>query len=106
MKKLVLVDGNAIIHRAYHALPPLNNSKGIPTNAVYGFFTMLFKIIEDLKPEYLIVCFDRAAPTFRKQLYVGYQATRPALSDDLSPQFGMVDKALDSAKIVRFGIDG
>ena len=105
MNKLVLIDGNAILHRAFHALPPMNN-KGTPTNAVYGFFTMLFKIIEDLKPEYLIVCFDRKAPTFRKQMYVGYQATRPTVSNDLSPQFDLTDKALDSAKIAHFGIDG
>lgn len=105
MKKLILIDGNAILHRAFHALPPMNNN-GVPTNAVYGFFTMLFKIIEDLKPYYLIVCFDRAAPTFRKQMYVGYQATRPALSDDLSPQFKMTDEALDAAKIAHFGIEG
>ena len=105
MNKLVLIDGNAILHRAFHALPPMSNN-GIPTNAVYGFFTMLFKIIEDLKPEYLIVCFDRAAPTFRKQLYVGYQATRPSLSADLSPQFAMTDKALEAAKIAHFGING
>jgi DNA polymerase-1 len=106
MKKLVLIDGNAILHRAYHALPPLNNKDGKPTNAVYGFFTMLFKIIEDLKPEYLIVCFDREKPTFRKELYVGYQGSRPKLADDLSPQFGMVHKALDEAKINHCGIDG
>ena len=74
MKKLVLIDGNAILHRAFHALPPMSNN-GVPTNAVYGFFTMLFKIIEDLRPEYLIVCFDRAAPTFRKQMYENYFAT-------------------------------
>ena len=106
MKKLVLIDGNAIMHRAYHALPPLNNSKGIPTNAVYGFFSMLLKIMEDLRPEYLVVCFDRKAPTFRKQMYVGYQATRPALSDDFIPQIESVHKVLDAAKIVHFGIDG
>jgi DNA polymerase-1 len=106
MKKLVLIDGNAILHRAFHALPPLNNSKGQPTNAVYGFFSMLFKIIEDLKPEYLIVCFDRKKPTFRKQMYVGYQARRPKMSDDLVPQFDIVHKALDSAGIQHFGIDG
>ena len=106
MKKLVLVDGNAIIHRAFHALPLLTTKGGKPTNAVYGFFTMLFKIIEDLKPEYLIVCFDKAAPTFRKQMYVGYQATRPKISDDLSPQFGMIHKALDEAKVKHFEIDG
>lgn len=106
MKKLVLIDGNAILHRAYHALPPLNNSKGIPTNAVYGFFSMLLKIIEDLRPEYLIVCFDRKAPTFRKQMYVGYQATRPSLADDFVPQIKLVHKALDGAKISHIGIDG
>lgn len=106
MKKLVLIDGNAIIHRAYHALPPLNNKDGAPTNAVYGFFSMLFKIITDLRPEYLIVCFDKKAPTFRKQMYVGYQAKRPKMSDDLIPQIDIVHKALDSAKIQHFEIDG
>jgi len=67
---------------------------------------MLLKIVEDLNPEYLVVCFDKKAPTFRKQLYVGYQATRPKPSDDLIPQFDMVHKALDSAKIKHFEVDG
>lgn len=106
MRKLVVIDGNAILHRAFHAIPPLNNSKGVPTNAVYGFFSMLFKIIEDLRPEYLVVCFDKKAPTFRKQMYVGYQAKRPKMSDDLIPQVDIVHKALDSAKIKHFEIDG
>ncbi len=106
MKKLILIDGNAILHRAFHAIPPLNNKDGIPTNAVYGFFSMLFKIIGDLRPEYLIVCFDKKAPTFRKQMYVGYQAKRPKMPDDLVPQIDMVHKALDSAKIQHFEIDG
>jgi len=106
MQKLVVIDGNAIIHRAFHALPPLNSADGKPTNAVYGFFSMLIKVIGDLKPEYLLVCFDRKAPTFRKQLYVGYQASRPAMSDDLVPQIDVIHKALDKAKISHFGIDG
>ena len=106
MKKLVLIDGNAIIHRAFHALPPLNNKDGLPTNAVYGFFMMLLKLVEDLQPEYLVVCFDKKAPTFRKQLYSGYQATRPKMSDDLSPQFEVIHKALDKAKITHFEVDG
>src|ERR1035437_8134432 len=106
MKKLVLIDGNAIIHRAFHALPPLNNKDGLPTNAVYGFFMMLLKLVEDLQPEYLVVCFDKKAPTFRKQLYSGYQATRPKMSDDLSPQFEVIHKALDKAKIAHFEVDG
>jgi len=106
MKKLVLIDGNAILHRAFHALPPLNNKDGIPTNAAYGFFMMFFKIIEGLHPEYLIVCFDKAAPTFRKQMYVGYQSKRPKMSDDLVPQIDLVHKTLDQAKIKHFEIDG
>lgn len=106
MRKLVLIDGNAILHRAFHALPPLTSEDGQPTNAVYGFFAMLFKIIEDLKPEYLIVCFDKKAPTFRKQMYVGYQAKRPKMSEDLVPQIDVLHKALDSAKIPHFEIDG
>lgn len=106
MQKLVLIDGNAILHRAYHALPPMNSKDGKPTNAVYGFFSMLVKIMNDLKPEYLVVCFDRAKPTFRKEMYVGYQAKRPQMSDDLVPQVDMVHKALDSGKINHFGIDG
>ncbi len=106
MKKLVLIDGNAILHRAFHALPPLNNKDGIPTNAVYGFFSMLFKIIVDIRPEYLIVCFDKKAPTFRKQMYVGYQAKRPTMSDDLVPQIELVHKALDCAQVQHFEIDG
>ncbi|HYM64942.1 MAG TPA: 5'-3' exonuclease H3TH domain-containing protein, partial [Candidatus Sulfotelmatobacter sp.] len=63
-------------------------------------------IIEDLRPEYLVVCFDRKAPTFRKQMYVGYQATRPSLSDDFIPQIELDHKALDAAKINHLGIDG
>jgi DNA polymerase-1 len=106
MEKLILIDGNAILHRAFHAIPPLNNKDGTPTNAVYGFFSMLFKLIIDLKPEYLIVCFDKKAPTFRKTMYVGYQAKRPKMSDDLVPQINIVHKALDSARIPHFEIDG
>ncbi len=106
MEKLVIIDGNAIVHRAYHALPPMNTKSGKPTNAVYGFFSMLLKLLADLKPEYLIVCFDRPKPTFRKQMYVGYQAKRPKMSDDLVPQIDLLHKALDKAKIAHFEIDG
>ena len=68
MSKLVLIDGNAILHRAYHALPKTLTAKGgEPINAVYGFTSMLLKIIEDLKPTHLAVAFDRKEPTFRKK---------------------------------------
>src|SRR3989344_2662215 len=107
MSKLVLVDGNAIVHRAYHALPPLSKREdGQLTNAVYGFFSMVLKIVGDLNPDNLIVCFDRAAPTFRKQMYVGYQATRPKMDDDLSGQFKIIREVLEKAKICIFDLDG
>ena len=107
MSRLVLVDGNAIVHRAYHALPPLNKREdGQLTNAVYGFFSMVLKIVGDIAPENLIVCFDRAAPTFRKQMYVGYQATRPKMEDELSGQFVIIHEVLEKAKICIFELDG
>jgi DNA polymerase-1 len=106
MKKLILIDGNAILHRAFHALPPLTNKEGVLTNAVYGFFSMILKISADLKPDYLIVCFDRPKPTFRQELYVGYQAQRPSMDEDLVPQIDLVHKGLEEAKIPIFEVDG
>lgn len=106
MRTFVIVDGHAILHRAYHALPPLTNKKGIVVNAVYGFCSMLLKIIEDLKPSYIAVCFDRAAPTFRQELYVGYQQHRPKMADDLVPQIDLIHKVLEKMHVAVFEIDG
>jgi len=106
VKKLILIDGNAILHRAYHALPPLTNRDGIVVNAVYGFFSMFLKILEDQKPDFVIVCFDKKAPTFRKELFVGYQAKRPKMSDDLIPQVKFVHEILAKAKVEIFEVDG
>ncbi len=106
MKKLILIDGNAILHRAFHALPPLTNKDGIIVNAVYGFFSMFLKIMEDQKPDFIVVCFDKKAPTFRKELFVGYQAKRPKMSDDLVPQIKFVHEVLEKAKVEIFEVDG
>jgi len=106
VSKLVLIDGNAIVHRAFHALPPLNNKNGQVTNAVYGFFSMVLKVVGDLRPEHLIVCFDRAAPTFRKELYVGYQSQRPKMVSELSSQFVLLHEVLEKAGIKVFEVDG
>ena len=106
MRKLVLIDGNAILHRAFHALPPLTNKEGTIVNAVYGFLSMFLKILDDLKPQYIIVCFDKKAPTFRQQLFVGYQAKRPKMADDLVPQIQKVHEVLEKAKVKIFEIDG
>ena len=99
MSKLVLIDGNAILHRAYHALPPLTTKRGEPINAVYGFISMLLRIIQDLKPTHIAVAFDRKEPTFRHEAFADYQAQRPAMEKELSGQF---EKARDV--ISAFGI--
>ncbi len=106
MNRFVVIDGNAIIHRAFHALPPLTSKKGEIVNAVYGFFSMFLKILQDLKPSYIAVCFDRPKPTFRQELYVGYQAKRPKMADELVPQIQIIHDILDKAKISIFEIDG
>lgn len=106
MERFILIDGNAILHRAYHALPPLNNKDGQLTNAVYGFFSMFLKIFQDQKPNFVAVCFDRPKPTFRKTLYVGYQAKRPKMDDELVPQIGMVHEVLEKAGVSIFEVDG
>ena len=76
-KKLVLIDGHALVHRAFHALPPtLNSPQGVPTNAVFGFTSVLLKMIKDLQPDYIAATFDLAAPTFRHEEFAEYKAHR------------------------------
>lgn len=94
MNRLVLIDGNAILHRAYHALPPLTSRDGKVVNAVYGFFGMMFRVTEDLKPTHFAVAFDTEKPTFRHAAYVGYQAHRPRLESDLAEQIGLTQELL------------
>jgi DNA polymerase I len=107
MEKLLLIDGNAIVHRAYHALPQtLTLADGTVINAVYGFFSMLFNVVSDLKPEYLIVTFDISKPTYRQSLYAGYQEHRPAMADNLSPQFDLIHKALKKMNVVIYELKG
>ncbi|HUC20443.1 MAG TPA: hypothetical protein VMR98_03040, partial [Candidatus Polarisedimenticolaceae bacterium] len=81
--RLVLVDGSAVFHRGYHAIPHLSNAEGIPTNATYGFTMILLKVLADLKPKYAIVTWDKSSDTFRKELYPEYKATRKKQPDDL-----------------------
>jgi len=106
MRRLILIDGHAILHRAYHALPPLTTSDGRQVNAVFGFISMLLRVIADLKPDHLVVTFDRPKPTFRKQLYVGYQSKRPKMDSDLVPQIEIVHKVLQEMNIPVFEMDG
>ena len=84
--RVILLDSHAILHRAYHALPDFSTAKGEPTGALYGLSTMLIKIIEDLKPDYVIACFDMAGPTYRHEAYKEYKLGRKKTDDDLVVQ--------------------
>jgi len=107
MKKLVLIDGHAILHRAYYALPKtLKTRKGEMLNAVYGFTRMLLKVISDLKPTYLAVTFDLPKPTFRHKEYIGYQAQRPKMETELKNQIERIYQVVRALNIPIFAVEG
>lgn len=107
MSKLLLIDGNAIIHRAYHALPPLtSNNTNEPINAVYGFISMMLRVIEIIKPTHIIVAWDTPKPTFRHAEYSNYQAHRPRGDSELISQFGLMRKVLDAMDIPQYSMEG
>src|SRR5947207_337551 len=99
MPSLHLIDAHAYLHRAYHALPPLTTSKGEPVNAVYGFLRMIVKIIREYKPDYLAVCFDTAAPTFRHEAFAAYKATRKETDEALISQFPLAREAVKALSL-------
>jgi DNA polymerase I len=104
---LVLIDGHAIIHRAFHAVPEdLATSKGEVVNATFGFTSILIKALTDIKPDYIAVAFDRPAPTFRHQQFVEYKAHRPALPDIMRPQFGRIREIVEAFGIPIYEKDG
>ncbi|MEA1929529.1 MAG: DNA polymerase [Patescibacteria group bacterium] len=98
-KTLVVLDTHAIIHRAYHALPDFVSSKGEPTGALYGLVTMLLRIIGDLKPDYVVACYDRADKTFRKQVYENYKATRAKADNELVSQLEKSRELIEALQI-------
>lgn len=106
MKKIMLIDGNSLLHRAFHALPPLRTSKGIHTNAVYGFCNMLFRILKEQNPDYIAVAFDKKGPTFRHDEFAAYKATRPRTPDELIGQFDILKDILGALNIKFIEVDG
>jgi len=100
-KRLVLIDGNAILHRAYHALPALITRSGELVNAVYGFASMLLRIFDELHPEYLAVSFDTPGPNFRHQEFIGYKANRPRIDFELE---GQIEKVHDLVRAFNIPI--
>jgi DNA polymerase I len=105
-EKLLILDGNSLMNRAFYALPPLTNSEGLHTNGIYGFITMLLKMKEEIKPDYIVSTFDRSAPTFRHNEYKEYKAGRKKMPPELAEQFPVVKELLKLLSINIFEIDG
>jgi len=107
MPTLLLVDGHSILHRAYHAFPKtLTTSKGELTNAVYGFTRILLSVLKKFKPEYVVVSFDTAKPTFRHQEFAPYKEQRPEMPEDLASQIERVHEVVKALGIPIFEVDG
>lgn len=98
-KKLVLIDGHSILNRAFYGVPDLTNAQGTHTNAVYGFLNILFKVLEEEKPQYLCVAFDVKAPTFRHKMYEAYKGTRKPMPQELHEQVPIIQDVLRAMQI-------
>lgn len=106
MKKLVILDGNSLAHRAFHALPLLTTTTGLFTNAVYGFTNMLQKVVRQENPDYLVVAFDKSRPAFRLQEYADYKAHRKGTPEELRPQLPLIKRILRALKIPVLELEG
>lgn len=102
-KRLVIIDGHHLLHRAFHALPGFTDKAGRPTNAIYGFFSMFFKLLQDYEPDYFTVAFDVPQPTFRvEEVWQDYQIKRPPMPDQLKNQVTSTHQVLKAAQISFF----
>jgi DNA polymerase-1 len=106
MDKWILIDGNSIANRAFYAMPPLTNSAGLHTNAVYGFTTMLLKLLEEEKPTHVLVAFDAGKITFRHEGYSEYKGGRAKTPSELSEQFPVMKDLLKAFGIAQFELAG
>src|SRR5262245_50807013 len=105
-KTLYAIDGSAQFHRAYDAIRSLSTSRGLPTNATYGFTTMLRKLYEDEKPEYVCISFDVPGRTFRHEEYQEYKAHRPRMEDDLAVQIPYVRRVCEALRLPMIDVPG
>ena len=105
-KSLFLLDGNSLINRAFYALPPLTSRRGEPTNAVYGLTMMLLRLMEDYRPDQILVAFDLSGPTFRHEQFEEYKAHRKPMPDDLRSQIPIMKELLDKMGIQRLELEG
>ena len=106
MPKLMLIDGNSLVNRAYYGVRPLSAPDGTPTNAVFGFLNILQKLLDDEAPDALCVMFDRREPTFRHKHSEAYKATRKPMPDDLAAQMPVLKDVLDALGIERRELSG
>ncbi|HOZ36898.1 MAG TPA: DNA polymerase I [bacterium] len=105
-EKIAIIDANAIVHRAFHALPPLMTKDGVLVNAVYGFANILLKVLKDIKPEYVAVCFDVSKDTFRREMYQEYKAQREKQPDELYSQIELVKEMIKAFNMPIFSVKG
>lgn len=106
MERLLILDSNSLLNRAFYAIPTLTNNEGIHTNAVFGFTNMLFKMKEEIKPDYIVAAFDRKAPTFRHKEYEDYKAGRKKMPPELAEQFPIIKDVLNLLAVNIYEIDG
>ena len=104
--KLVLIDGHSILNRAYYGVPDLTNSEGLHTNAVYGFLNIMFKILDEEKPDYFAVAFDLKAPTFRHKMYEAYKGTRKPMQEELRQQVPVIKELLSAMQVPLMMLEG
>ncbi len=104
--KIMVIDGNSIVNRAYYGVRPLTNAEGLNTNAIYGFLSIYMKIVEDVKPDGVCVAFDVRKPTFRHEKYDGYKANRKGMPDELAEQMQPLKDVLDAMNIMRIECEG
>ncbi len=104
--KLLVIDGNSIVNRAFYGMRPLTNKEGFPTQAIYGFLSILRRMVEEIEPEGLCIAFDRKEPTFRHLAYEGYKAQRKGMPDELSVQMPVLKQVLDAMNIPRYELSG
>lgn len=105
-KTFLILDGNSLLYRAFYAIPELTTSDGLHTNAVYGFTNMLFRMIDEINPHYIVTAFDKSAPTFRHIEYEEYKAGRKKTPDELSMQFSIMKEVLNKMGIKIFELEG
>ena len=106
MEKIVLIDGHSILNRAYYGVPDLTNSEGLHTNAVYGFLNIMFKILDEEKPDYFAVAFDLKAPTFRHKMYEPYKGTRKPMQEELRQQVPVIKEMLTAMQVPLMMMEG